>query len=154
MHAKLKSLIPKPYDFEPKTLGEHLRKRRLILGLTQTEVAKLFNTSLETILNWEKGYKKPKIFQIPILIDFLGYDPINSTPTSIAELLKSKRQKLGWTQKMAAKKLGVDPSTWSSWECGGTIMSHKHRRLVASFLDMDEKIVDEIMRKQWNEKHV
>lgn len=147
-------MIPKAYDFDPKNLGEHLRKRRLILGLTQVEVGKLFNTSPDTILNWEKGYSEPLIFQIPILIDFLDYYPINLTPNSIAEHLQQKRQKLGWTQKVAAKNLGVDPCTWSSWECGGTIMTHKHRWLVAGFLGIDEEIIDEIMRKQWNERHM
>jgi hypothetical protein len=35
----LKSLIPRPYDFEPTTFGEHVRKRRLMLGLTEAELA-------------------------------------------------------------------------------------------------------------------
>jgi hypothetical protein len=40
-HITLKSLIEKPYDFEPKTLGEHVKRRRLKMGLMQKEVAKL-----------------------------------------------------------------------------------------------------------------
>ena len=35
----LKGLIPKKTDFEPKTLGEHVRKRRLDLGLNQKQAA-------------------------------------------------------------------------------------------------------------------
>jgi len=146
-------LIPNKYDFEPKTIGQHLLKHRLSLDLTQGEVGKLFNVSSNTIYNWEKGHSEPEISHIPVLIKFIGHDPINSAPTSIAEHLKNKRRGLGWTQKLAAKKLGVDPCTWSSWEGGGTIMTHKHRRLVAQFLVMDAEIVDEIMRKQWNERH-
>ena len=109
--------------------------------------------STETILNWELNYKKPSINHIGKLIQFLGYDPALSNTSSIAELLLAKRRELGWTQKIAAKNLDVDPCTWSNWECGGTIMTHKHRRLVALFLDLDEEIVREIMRKQWNERH-
>ncbi len=153
MRASLKSLIPKQYDFAPKTLGEHIIKRRLFLGLTQAEVGKLFNVTPFTILNWEKGYTEPQIFQIPILIEFLGYDPINSISHSIAEHLLNKRRQLGWTQKTAARKLGVDPCTWSSWECGGTIMTHEHRRLVASFLGIAEETINQKMKKQWNERH-
>ena len=99
-------------------------------------------------------YRKPNINNIGKLIEFLGYDPALSNPSTIAELLLAKRRELGWTQKVAAKKLGVDPCTWSSWECGGTIMTHKHRRLMAEFLEMDSEILNEKMRKQWNERHV
>lgn len=152
MRTTLKSLISKPYDFEPKTLGEHLLKRRLFLELSQAEVGKLFNVCSFTVGNWEKGHSEPKIFQIPILIEFLGYDPINHHSNSIAELLLVKRKKLGWTQKVAAKNLDVDPCTWSSWECGGTIKTYKHRQLVAEFLDISEEIVGEVMMRQWGER--
>ncbi len=90
---------------------------------------------------------------MPVLIKFLGYDPTSAIPNTIAEQLLFKRREQGWTQKAAARKLGVDPCTWSSWECGGMIMAHKHRQLVAEFLDRDEEIVDEIIRKQWNERY-
>lgn len=153
MHTKLKYLIPKPYDFDPKTLGEHVLKRRLFLKLSQPQLAKLLDVSPETILNWELSYRKPSINHIGKLIQFLGYDPALSSPSSIAELLLTKRRELGWTQKVAAKNLGVDPCTWSSWECGGTIKARRHRRLVSEFLKMDNETVHEIMRKQWNGRH-
>jgi len=116
-------------------------------------VAELFGVSLFTICNWEKEHTEPKIFQIPLIIKFLGYDPSKTIPSSIAEHLLFKRRELGWTQKMAARKFGIDSCTWSSWECGGTIMTHKHRRLIASFLGMAEEIINEKMKKQRNERH-
>lgn len=153
MRTSLKSLIPKPYDFEPKTLGEHVLKRRLFLKLSQSQLAKLLGVSTETILNWELDYKKPSINHIGKLIQFLGYDPEPLKSNSIADLLLAKRRELGWTQKVAARNLGVDPCTWSSWECGGTIMTHNYRRLVASFLGINEEKVLEDMKKQWNVRH-
>lgn len=104
-------------------------------------------------MNWELNYKKPSINHIGKLTQFLGYDPVLSNPSSIAELLLAKRRELGWTQKVAARNLGIDPCTWSRWECGGTIMTYRRRQLVAEFLSMNGKIVDEIMRRQWNERH-
>lgn len=47
----LKALRPLPYAREPKTLGEHLRKRRLELGLLQKEVAKRLNVDESTVGN-------------------------------------------------------------------------------------------------------
>ncbi len=121
--------------------------------MTQAETAKLLGVSTETILNWELNYRKPGINHIEKLIQFLGYDPEIQNPSSIAELLLAKRRKLGWTQKVAAQNLGIDPCTWSSWECGGTIMTHTHRQLVALFLGVAEETINETMRKQWNERH-
>lgn len=147
----LKSFIPKPYDFDPKTLGDHVLKRRLFLKLSQPQLAKLLGVAPETILNWELNYRKPSINHIGKLIEFLGYDPELPNSNSIADLLLAKRRELGWSQKVAAQNLGIDPCTWSSWECGGTIMKHDHRRLVASFLGIDEEKVIENLKRQWNE---
>lgn len=149
----LKSLIPKPYDFEPRTLGEHVLKRRLFLKLSQPQLAKILGIAPETVLNWELNYRKPGINHIGKLIQFLGYDPALPNPRSIAELLLAKRRELGWSQKVAARNLGVDPCTWSSWECGGTIMRHDHRQLVALFLGINEDIIDKKMKRQWNERY-
>lgn len=55
----LKSLIPKDIAFEAKTLGEHLRKRRLVLGITQKQAAKLLGINEHTILHWEVRRTKP-----------------------------------------------------------------------------------------------
>jgi transcriptional regulator with XRE-family HTH domain len=140
-HISLKSLIPKNYDFEPKTLGEHVLKRRLFLKLSQPQLAKLLGVAAETILNWELNYRKPSINHIGKLIEFLGYDPELPNPSSIAELLLAKRRKLGWTQKVASRHLGVDPCTWSNWECGGTIMKHSHRNLIAEFLGISVNVI-------------
>ena len=155
MPVTLKSLIPRVYDFEPQTLGEHILKRRLFLNMKQMEVAELFNVTHFTVGNWENGHAEPKFCQTPILIKFLGFDPVNHNHNhnSIAELLYIKRRKLGWSQKIAAKKLGVDPCTVGDWERGGTIMKHDHRRLIASFLGIAEETVYETMKKQWNERH-
>ena len=153
MRTSLKSLISKPYEFEPRTLGEHLLKRRLFLNMTQAEVGKQFEVTSFTVCNWENGHAEPKIFQIPILIKFLGYDPVNLNPKSIAELLFAKRRELGWSQREVARNLGVDPCTVKDWESGGTITKLDHRRLVASFLGIHEDIIDENMRKQWNKLH-
>jgi DNA-binding XRE family transcriptional regulator len=55
----LNSLIPKPYDFVPISVGNDIRKRRLELGLLQKEAALRIGVSPWTVLNWEKGHTKP-----------------------------------------------------------------------------------------------
>lgn len=109
----LKSLIPKPYDFEPETLGEHIQKKRLKMGLMQKEVAELLRVNTWTILNWEKSRTKPPTASIPAIVQFLEYDPF-PIPTTLPERLLAKRREMGWTIKDAAEAAGVDPGTWGN----------------------------------------
>lgn len=153
MRTTLKSLIPKPWDFQPATVGEHIKKERLKRGLLQKEVAPLFKVDTFTILNWETGATKPQIKDVPALIDFLGYDPEPPSPVTIADHLKSKRRERGWSQREAASYIGVDPSTWASWESGTTIMLPKHRELVARFTGLSSHDVNLTMKRQWNSAH-
>lgn len=144
---------PKEADFEPQTLGEHIRKRRLVLGMTQGDAARCLNVTAATLLNWELGKTEPRIQYIPAVVRFLGYDPEPPLCTKLPEQLVAKRRTLGWTQKEAALNLGVDPCTWSDWENGGTIMVTAHRRLVAQFLGIPETELQSTMRKRWLGSH-
>jgi hypothetical protein len=50
---------PKGYPFDPKTIGEHIRKRRLDLGLLQLEVAKMIGVTESTVWNWSMTRLRP-----------------------------------------------------------------------------------------------
>jgi DNA-binding transcriptional regulator YiaG len=82
----LKALKPKETDLEPQTLGEHVRKRRLELELTQKQAAERLGVKLWTVLNWEKRHTEPPIESMPAIIRFLGYDPF-ANQKSIPERL-------------------------------------------------------------------
>ena len=97
----------KETDFEPQTLGEHVRKRRLELRLTQKEAAERLGVKLWTVLNWEKDHTEPAIESMPAITRFLGYDPFPE-PKNIPERLLAKRQAMGRSIKEAARQLGVD----------------------------------------------
>jgi transcriptional regulator with XRE-family HTH domain len=132
-------LIPKPYEFVPTTIGEHIKKRRLELGLYQKDVARVFSVTLFTIINWEKGRTEPTVRNIPTLIEFLGFDPApGEYATSIADRLKSKRREMGLGQREVAKILGVDPSTVTQWESGTRIQRLEHRTIIEGFLRKGE----------------
>lgn len=51
MPIKFKALKPKESDFEPQTIGEHIKKRRLLLGLTQKSEAKMLKVTQFSIIN-------------------------------------------------------------------------------------------------------
>lgn len=134
-------------------MGEHMRRERLRRGWLQKDLARLFHVDKFTVVNWERGFTKPQIKDIPTLISFLGYDPDPPTPRTIADHLYARRRVLGWSQKKAAEHVGVDPCTWSSWEGGGTIMKPEHRKHVAALTGLDESEVCMKYEEQWNEAH-
>jgi transcriptional regulator with XRE-family HTH domain len=137
VRVRLKSLIRKLYDFEPKTLGDHIRRCRLILSITQEETALRLGVNAWTVLNWETGETKPEIRFIPALTAFLGYDPEPADTGTLAGRLVSKCRELGLSQREAARCLAIDPGTWAGWERGTEIKREAHRRAVEGFLGSD-----------------
>jgi transcriptional regulator with XRE-family HTH domain len=152
VRIRLKALKPKARDFEPRTIGEHLRRRRLELGLTQKHAANRVGVNPWTVLNWETGKTEPPIRSIPAIVWFLGYDPFPE-PKTVGERLLQKRREWGWSVRQAADCLGVDPTTWRDWEAGELILFREHRAKVAHLLGHDPQELDGEMRVRWNVKH-
>jgi DNA-binding XRE family transcriptional regulator len=61
-------------------VGDHLRKRRLDLGLLQREVANLLRVDKTTVLNWEKNRASPALWNLPAVIRFLATTPSRPVP--------------------------------------------------------------------------
>ncbi|GAB3430272.1 helix-turn-helix domain-containing protein [Niabella aquatica] len=70
-----KKLENKAYPKELLTYGDHIRKHRLDLEMSQSEVAKIMNVQTDTITNWELNRNSPVLNHIPKIIQFLGYTP-------------------------------------------------------------------------------
>src|SRR2546426_8683450 len=73
------------YPANPKTLGEHLRKKRIDLSLSMTQLAKLlgFGITDTAIEKWEKNQNRPTESHRCRIIEFLGFDP--ATPNMTGE---------------------------------------------------------------------
>jgi transcriptional regulator with XRE-family HTH domain len=143
---------PKPYPEHPRTLGEHIKKRRLELHLTQAQAAKVLMVNPSTVPNWETGQTTPMIPSMPAILAFLGYYPF-PTPLTVGERLLRMRWERGWLLREGAEVLGIDPGTWRDWEAGKTVLYRKHRIKVAQLLGLDPQELAEEMRVQWNEVH-
>ena len=118
----LKAIKPerKPYPKELITYGDHLRKKRLDLNLSQPQVAKIINVTTDSITNWELNRGKPILTFIPKIISFLGY-----TPTFNEISIKQYRIQKGISQKELAEILNIDPTTLSRIERGSERISEK-----------------------------
>jgi transcriptional regulator with XRE-family HTH domain len=99
------------------TLGDDLCKRRLDLGLLQSEAASRIGVVTATITNWEGNKSSPELRYIPAVLRFLGYNPIPRGETFAARLF-AVRKVLGLSQRPLATILGVDPATLQDWETG------------------------------------
>ncbi|MBU1949087.1 MAG: transcriptional regulator, partial [Candidatus Eisenbacteria bacterium] len=110
---------PKPvgreYPTELRTIGDHVRKRRLDLGLSQQDLAKILRVTVSTVSYWETKRANPSIRSLSRVLRFLGYDP-RPQAKAFPELIRQLRQGLGLSQEGLAEKIGVDPSTVRKWE--------------------------------------
>ena len=83
----------------------------------QKEVAPRLGINKATVHNWENNVSQPDLAYMPAIIEFLGYNPLPPA-TTLAERLVRGRTSLGLTQKEAARRMGVDPTTLARWERG------------------------------------
>jgi DNA-binding XRE family transcriptional regulator len=76
-HLALESERPLPAAYPDKvtTIGRHIRKRRLDLGLLQKNVAQIIDVSVYTTTSRELHRTEPRMQYMPGIIRFLGYDP-------------------------------------------------------------------------------
>jgi DNA-binding XRE family transcriptional regulator len=58
---------------EPRTYGDHVRARRLELGLFRREVAEMIGVDETTIYNWESNRNAPAARVIRRVVEFLSY---------------------------------------------------------------------------------
>lgn len=109
--------LPRAYPQALATLGDHLRKRRLDLGLLQREVAEGLGVTESTVTNWELNRTEPELRFIPAIVRCLGYLPF-SHDNSIGKQLTLARTVRGPSRETAARLLAVDPGTLGRWESG------------------------------------
>ena len=112
----LTAIKPTKISQNPQTWGEHIKKRRLELGLFQSGVAKFLGVNTSTVTNWEKHHSEPMLWVIPKVVEFLGYVPDLQPTQSLGQRIKAYRQCRGVSQKELAAQLDIDPATLGKWE--------------------------------------
>jgi transcriptional regulator with XRE-family HTH domain len=113
-----KKLLPEAYPKALQTLGDHLRKRRLDLKLYQKDVAEAIGVDTLIVCNWENNLTNPRLYLLPQIFQFLGFNPLKSNATSLREKIKQYRIQRGLSLRKLAKELGIDPGTVAKWERG------------------------------------
>jgi transcriptional regulator with XRE-family HTH domain len=122
---------------ELNTVGDHLRRRRLVLKLLQRQVAAQLGVTKASIYNWEGNRGKPGLEYMPAIIRFLGYNPL-PPGKGWAERLVRCRTALGLSQEEAAEHIGVDPCTLARWERGEREPTSRFAARVSTFVSAVE----------------
>jgi transcriptional regulator with XRE-family HTH domain len=120
---------------KPVTLGEHLRRRRIELGLYQKDVAARFGVTTSTVWNWEHT-GSVDLCSIPRVIEFLGYNPI-SQPKDLLERLSWYKQVNGLSLERLGIEMGRDPEQLADWLNGRHYPCRRNREEIEEFLERD-----------------
>jgi transcriptional regulator with XRE-family HTH domain len=107
------------------TIGDHVRARRLDLGLTQEQLAKQLEVTESTVNNWERGRSSPDVRAFPRVLSWLGYDP-RPEGSSLPERVAATRRGRGLSQREFAAMLGTDQSSVARWETGRARPSRRY----------------------------
>jgi len=91
---------------ELRTLGDHIRKKRIELGLLQRQVADRLGADPQSVNAWDRNYRQPVLHRLPAIAAFLGYD-LDALPADapLGLRIASKRRRLGLSQKALARSL-------------------------------------------------
>ena len=99
-------------------MGDHIRKRRMDLGLSQRQLGEKLGVRTNTVYSWESGDACPRNRYTPEIIQFLGYDPVLPMGPDLSGALSEYRLRNGLTQAALAQILGVNRETVGTWERG------------------------------------
>jgi len=115
------------------TLGDHLRRRRLELGLYQKDVAVQIGVTASTIWNWENGWSSIALGYMPKIINFLGYIPLPH-PEGLMDRLAWYKLVKGLTLEQLGAEMGRDPEQLADWLSGRHTPCRRNREEVDLFL--------------------
>ena len=71
------------YPAKPYTIGEHLRKKRIDMHLSMTQLVDALGLEVtdSAIEQWEKNQNRPTEEHRKRIVEFLGFDPAPANPT-------------------------------------------------------------------------
>ncbi|MEO7216324.1 helix-turn-helix domain-containing protein [Mucilaginibacter sp.] len=121
---------PKRRANELLDFNTHIQQRRNKLGLSQEDLAHLFDVTKDTIIYWETEQVAPDITKVPKIIAFLGHNPLASETDTLGGKIKQFRYQNGLSQRKLATIIGVTPFTIRSWEMNEFLPAEGHYSLL------------------------
>ena len=129
--------LPRGYPVDPRTIGEHIRKRRLDLGLLQIEVAGMIGVSENTVWNWEHG-TEPELIHIPAVLAFLDYVPWECPDDPVGRLAHFKKVN-GLSYVRLGSMMEKNPEQLEDWLSERINPCERNVQSIKSFLLLNSK---------------
>ena len=129
----------KEFRFEPVTVGDHIRQKRLKLKLTQREVALDLGVTTDCVTLWEKNHSEPLVHNFPLIIKFLGYNPLMIDTKTLGGQIKKYRYDNGLSHRNMGAMLSVDSTTIRDWELNKRIPKYKSMEQLLNLLSQGRK---------------
>lgn len=139
---RFRNLTRKGFILNPESLGQHLKSKRLLLNLTQDQVAQQMGTIREQYERWERDEISPVVSFWPRLIRFLGYYPAPSA--SPADWVLKARRLLGLSQYAMGRRVKAIAQDVRAWEHGEVEPSHTVLEKLRVFADLALSTVKEV----------
>ena len=133
-------------------LGRLMGARRQALRLTRDELAQKVGVTRSTIVNWELGYRAPRVQQLRLLASTLQVSiaelertlPAASRPlTALGDVIRSRQGTLGLTRAEIARRAGTDEATLSRWVHGHRRPDESGLRRLAAVLGVPTSVLSE-----------
>ncbi|MBT0663561.1 helix-turn-helix domain-containing protein [Geobacter pelophilus] len=121
------------YPEFPITVGEHIRKKRMDVGLLQREVAEIIGVTESSIWNWEHG-TEPELQYNPSIIKFLGYIPFDCPDDTIGRLAWYRRVQ-GLTVVALGNQMKIHPDQLYEWLSATRKPFNKSLQRIERFLE-------------------
>ena len=137
IHIPLEKQLLPGYPEFPITVGEHIRKKRMDLGLLQREVAEIIGVTESSVWNWEHGVE-PEQHYNPNIIKFLGYIPFDCPDDTVGRLAWYKRTN-GLTLNELGQQMQRHPDQLQEWLSGTRCPFKKSQERIELFL-VNQKI--------------
>ena len=128
-----------------------IKRRRHMLGMSQTSLAQAVGCNLRSVFKWEKGVNPPSLRMLPKLAKALNVTemqllypsndeyPISKLDRRIVQEVKRLRLLHGITQEEFAEQVGVTWSTVARWETGEVEPDVKYLPKFAEILGVSEE---------------
>jgi DNA-binding transcriptional regulator YiaG len=118
-----------------KTWGDHIKKRRLQLNLSQEDLAMQLGVGLGAVRRWEWNLNQPRPMHIPGIISFLGFVPQLIPQGTIGERIKAYRLLRGLSSERMSRILRCETSLLRKWEKGTATPTGDRRLRIEGMLE-------------------
>lgn len=106
----------RPIPGRLQSVGGHIKTYRLKNRIPIKDIISSLKIDRETLRGWESNQFQPYIRHYPLIIQLLGYFPLEIDTGTLSGKIKNYRHYNGLSQRQFAKLLDTDVATVWQWE--------------------------------------